>query len=290
MMKVCLICADRFDRNDWKCPSCGYTPEALSGYRIFITEPPELGEGFDREYFESLAKIEENHWWFFSRRKLVIWALRRYFPESGSFFEVGCGTGFMLLGIREAFSDVSVSGSDLFMEGLTYAGKRLPDVSLFQMDAQRIPFEEEFDVIGAFDVLEHVDDDEEVLSQLFKAVKRGGGIIVTVPQHPFLWSKQDKYSFHKRRYTREGLIEKVRKVGFQEKWSTSFVFLLFPLMFLVRLRRDKKDGEFDVFEELRPVSSLNQVLLKIMSAEVFMIRRGISLPVGGSLLLVAIKV
>ena len=196
----------------------------------------------------------------------------------------------MLLGIREAFSGFSVSGSDLFMEGLAYAGKRLPDVSLFKMDARRIPFEEEFDVIGAFDVLEHVEDDEEVLSQLFKAVKRGGGIIVTVPQHPFLWSKQDKYSFHKRRYTRGGLIEKVTKIGFQEKWSTSFVSLLLPLMFLVRLGRDKKDGEFDGFEELRTGSSLNQVLLKIMSAEIFMIRRGLSLPAGGSLLLVARKV
>lgn len=289
-MKVCLSCTDRFDSNDWTCPSCGYTPEVVSSYRVFVSESPKVSEGFDRGYFRNLVKIEENHWWFLSRRKLVIWALSRYFPKSRSFFEVGCGTGFMLSGIREAFSSLSVSGSDLFGEGLAYARNRLQDAPLFQMGAQRIPFAEEFDVIGAFDVLEHIEEDEKVLSELFKAVKPGGGIIVTVPQHPFLWSKQDEYSFHKRRYTREGLITKVKKAGFHEKWSTSFVSLVLPLMFLVRFRRDKKDGAFDVFEELRGGSSLNQVLLKIMSAELLMIRKGISLPVGGSLLLVAMKV
>jgi hypothetical protein len=61
-------------------------------------------------------------------------------------------------------------------------------------------------------------------------------------------------------------------------------------MFLARLGRDRKGGKFDAFEEFRTGSSLNQVLLKIMSAEVFVIRKGISLPVGGSLLLVAEKV
>jgi SAM-dependent methyltransferase len=246
--------------------------------------------GFSPDYFSELAKIEDENWWFRSRRSLIVWALRRFFPKIGSFLEVGCGTGFIISGIQNAFPTLSLSGSDVFGEGLAYAGRRLPHASLFWMDALRIPFDEEFDVIGAFDLLEHIDNDEEVLFQMFKAAKQGGGIIVTVPQHPFLWTKQDKYSFHKRRYTRERLIEKVKRVGFQEKWSTSFVSLLLPLMFLARVGRDRKGGKFDAFEEFRTGSSLNQVLLKIMSAEVFVIRKGISLPVGGSLLLVAEKV
>jgi SAM-dependent methyltransferase len=261
-----------------------------SGYRIFAPEMTKGSHGFDRTYFSTLGKIEETHWWFLSRRALILWALRRYFSTCKSFLEIGCGTGFTLSGIQEAIPDLSLSGSDLFIEGFVYAGRRLPRASLFQMDARKIPFEEEFDVIGAFDMLEHVDDDEEALSELFKAAKRGGGIIVTVPQHQFLWSQQDKYSFHKRRYTREGLIEKVEKVGFQEKWSTSFVSLLLPTMFLARLVRNRKKSDFDVFREFRIGSGLNQVLLKIMSIEIFMIRKGISLSAGGSLLLVAKKV
>lgn len=289
-MRLCLACGARFNGDGWECASCGYSPRMESGYRIFAPEMTKLSHGFDRAYFSTLAKIEETHWWFLSRKVLILWALRRYFFPFKSFLEIGCGTGFTLSGIQEAIPDLSLSGSDLFIEGFAYAGKRLPRASFFQMDARKIPFEEEFDVIGAFDMLEHVDNDEEVLSELFKAVKWGGGIIVTVPQHRFLWSQQDKYSFHKRRYTREGLIEKVKKVGFQETWATSFVSLLLPTMFLARLVRNRKKSEFDVFREFRIGSSLNQVLLKIMSVEILMIRKGISLSAGGSLLLVAKKV
>jgi len=288
-MKLCLACEKQFNGGSWECPSCGYSPGIGSGHWIFAPEMTERRHGFDPAHFGILAKIEETHWWFLSRRALILWVLRRYFSPLKNFFEIGCGTGFILSGIQEAIPDLSLSGSDLFIEGFAYAGKRLSRASLFQMDARRIPFREEFDVIGAFDVLEHVEEDEEVLSQLFKAVKRGGGIIVTVPQHPFLWSTQDRYSFHKRRYTRKELIRKVEKAGFTNLWWTSFVSLLMPMMFLSRLARSRKD-EFDVFEEFRIERSLNRVLLNIMSAEFLMIRKGLSLPVGGSLLLVAIKV
>lgn len=288
-MKVCVACSDRFDMNGWTCPSCGYTPEMRSGYRILSQGSAESWDGFDPNYFGELVRIEGKNWWFCSRRILIVWALSRYFPKCKNFLEVGCGTGFMLSGIREAFPGLLLSGGDFFLEGLAYARNRLPKVSLFQMDTRRIPFDEEFDVIGAFDVLEHIEEDEEVLSQIFKAVKRGGGVIMTVPQHPFLWSEQDQYSFHKRRYMRKELIQKVEKVGFRKIWWTSFVFFLLPLMLLVRLGRREGGKGFDVLNELRIGSFLNQVLLRIMSLEIFMICKGLSLPLGGSLLLVAEK-
>ena len=91
----------------------------------------------------------------------------------------------------------------------------MPGVTLFQMDARFVPFEEEFDVIGAFDALEHIKEDEDVLREIFRATKEGGGIILTVPQHPFLWSQMDEISHHYRRYTRRGLIDKVQRAGFE---------------------------------------------------------------------------
>src|SRR6266545_4042215 len=94
-----------------------------------------------------------------------------YEPEN--FLEIGCGTGFVLSGIRKAFPELILSGSEIFSEGLNLAAERLPGVELFQMDARRIPFQEEFDVIGAFDVLEHVKEDEEVLSQMYQATRKG---------------------------------------------------------------------------------------------------------------------
>jgi len=289
-MKLCLLCGQKFNAKSWECPSCGYVPKMEAGHYVFPSEIATHDDGFDPGYFNELAAIEENNWWFRSRKKLIIWALHHYFPQSKNFLEVGCGTGSVLSGIQEVFPDLSLSGGELMTEGLAYAARRLPYASFFQMDSRRIPFEEEFDVVGAFDMLEHIQDDQNVLFQIFKAIKRGGGVLLTVPQHPFLWSDWDKCAFHKRRYTRKGLIQKVVKSGFHVIGFTSFVSILLPLMFLDRLRKCKKRKGFDVFRGLKIGSSLNNSLLKIMSIEIFLIRIGVSLPIGGSLLLAARKV
>ena len=247
----------------------------------------EINKGFDPEYFKELATVEDGNWWFRSRNTLIIWALARYFPQSKNFLEIGCGTGFVLLGIQQAFPDLVLSGGELFGEGISHAEMRLPNVTLFQMDARKIPFEGEFDVIGAFDVLEHIEEDEWVISQMFRAVKIGGGIIVTVPQHRFLWSSIDEYSFHKRRYTREELVEKVEGAGFKIIRITSFVSFLLTLMLISRVKYRTSSRAFDPLAEFRIGHFLNGVFEKIMDMERSLITSGISFPVGGSLLVVA---
>ena len=155
------------------------------------------------------------------------------------------------------------------------------------MDARRIPFEMEFNVIGAFDVLEHIDEDDVVLQQMFQATKFGGGIILTVPQHRFLWSVVDEYSFHKRRYTRKELMKKVKNAGFQIVCVTSFVSFLLPLMLLSRMKRQLSSDKFDSLAELGIGRIKNAVLENILTVERAFIKRGFSFPAGGSLLIVA---
>src|SRR5439155_11421755 len=138
---------------------------------------PELAnksEGFEVDYFRQLAELEPGNFWFRSRNQLIVWALKRYFPQAESLLEIGRGTGFVLSGIKQALPGLSLTGSEVFSAGLTFAAQRLPGVELFQMDARRIPFTEEFDVIGAFDVLEHVKEDSEVLSQMYQATRKRG--------------------------------------------------------------------------------------------------------------------
>src|SRR4030095_1631809 len=103
--------------------------------------------------------------------------------------------------------------------------------------ARRIPFRGEFDVIGAFDVLEHIKEDEEVLAQMYQATRPRGGVLLTVPQHSFLWSEVDDYSRHVRRYSASELKAKVKRAGFETLRTTSFVSLLLPVMFISRLRQ-----------------------------------------------------
>ena len=94
---------------------------------------------------------------------MLCWALEHYFPDATIFFEIGCGTGFVLVGIGKALPRLTLGGGEVSSVGLRLAADRVPGVDLFQMDARQIPFENQFDVIGAFDVLEHMGDDELVL-------------------------------------------------------------------------------------------------------------------------------
>ncbi len=97
-------------------------------------------------------------------------------------------------------------------------------------DGRALPFAGEFDVVGAFDVIEHIDADEAVLAAMRRAVRPGGGVIVTVPQHRWLWSETDRYSGHQRRYDRRELGRKLDGAGLKVRWMTSFTTLLLPLM------------------------------------------------------------
>ncbi len=117
-------------------------------------------DGYDPAYHQVLAGLEAENWWFNARNDLIIMMMRRWFPSATKFLEIGCGTGFVLEAIASEFPDLAVYGSEMFLEGLEVARERVPRGEFFQMDARRIPFTAEFDVIGAFDVIEHIRADE----------------------------------------------------------------------------------------------------------------------------------
>jgi SAM-dependent methyltransferase len=159
---------------------------------------------------------------------------------------------------------------------------------MMQMDARRMPYEAEFDVIGAFDVLEHVADDGAVLAGMRKALAPGGGIIVSVPQHPWLWSGVDDYSHHFRRYTRPQLIKKIGDAGFSIAHVTSFMTLVLPAMIVSRfLTRDA--ASLDPAAELKAGRLTNAVCSALCACELWPVAGGWSLPIGGSLLAIARK-
>lgn len=286
-MHRCLSCGDDFEASSWRCPACGSEPPVVDGFRSFAVEPPSEAEAFDRHSFELLARLEPKSFWFRSRNRLVVHALKRYFPAARSFHELGCGSGFVLGGVREAMPGLAVSGSELFRSGLDVAAERLGKVPLYQIDGRALPFTEEFDVIGAFDVLEHIDEDVQVLDELHRATRPGGGVIITVPQHPRLWSAADDYARHVRRYTRRELVGKVERAGFHPVRVTSFVSLLLPLFALSRLMKRPSDEPYDPETEYRATASLDGTLERVLSLERALIRRGLSFPAGGSLLAVA---
>lgn len=246
--------------------------------------------GFKSHYFKELAMLEAGNFWFCGRNKLILWALETDVPALRNFLEIGCGTGFVISAISKQFPEVCLAGSEYFEEGLLFARDRLPQATFTQMDARAIPHDSEFDAIGAFDVLEHIELDELVLHQIFKALRPSGVMVITVPQHPWLWSAVDEHACHVRRYTVKELRLKVIQAGFEIVRSTSFVTALLPAMYLSRLfQRKKANIKVDEIVGLRINSGLNRVFEWFLDFELALIRCGISLPFGGTRLLVARK-
>lgn len=248
---------------------------------------PEVARSSDR--LAQLGPLEPGHFWFRARNRLLAWTLRRHFPDARRLLEIGTGTGFVLSMLEREFPDIELHGSELRGEDLELAASRLSRSKLFQMDARKIPFQGEFDVLGAFDVLEHIEDDERVLREMAKALKPGGGVLLTVPQHKFLWSRVDDYSDHHRRYSAAELKGKLEAAGLQVVFATSFVCLLLPLFLLSRLRYRKNFSRKDAAQtsELKVGPAANFLLEKVLGLELWLIARGARLPFGSTLLVVA---
>ena len=242
--------------------------------------------GYDPGLYEAIARAEPESFWFRARNRLIVSTVRRRFPGARSLLEVGCGTGFVLAGLHDAFPSLRLVGSELFEDGLQLARRRVPDAELVRLDALDMPFADEFDVVGAFDVLEHVDDDERALAGMRRALRPGGGLLLLVPQHPRLWSDMDTVARHVRRYTRRELAAKVGRAGFEVEEVSSFVSALLPAMVLSRAVRRVLRRRYDPIAELRP-GPLNGLFERVLDGERRLIERGVSLPVGGSLLLAA---
>jgi SAM-dependent methyltransferase len=260
----------------------------IDGITAFAPDLARSDTSFDPAAFNTLVAVEDGNFWFRERNRLIVWAMRKYFGVTRTFLEVGCGSGYVGAYLTRQIPDLTYTATELLIDAFPHARSRVPNSELLQADATNLPFDAEFDVIAAFDVIEHVDDDAAVLSEMYRAVRPGGGLLLTVPQHQFLWSASDDYAQHRRRYARDELRRKVSAAGFVIVRATSFVTLLFPLLAASRLRR-RKISRDRTWEEFVLPPTLDCALSACLKAERALISAGVSFPFGGSLLLVAVR-
>jgi len=286
-LRLCPGCGATLTTAGWDCAACGYRPQQRAGFVALAPALAEQSEGFDPALFAELAALEERNFWFRARNRLITWALQAYAPGLRDFLEVGCGTGYVLQGVAAAFPAARLCATEAQTEGLQFAAARVPQAEFLQLDARQMPYQSEFDVVGAFDVIEHIAEDEAVLAQMQRALRPGGSLLLTVPQHPFLWSEYDVRAHHVRRYTRSELRQKLARAGYEVVKMTSFVSVLLPLMMMSRLTRRTASADYDPLAELRIGRTSNALLECALDAERLVLRTGITLPFGGSLLAVA---
>lgn len=286
-MKTCLSCNNGFEHETWTCPSCLWTPPTIDGFPAFAPELAHDNDGLPSDAHHSLARLQQNSFWFRVRNQLISDAISRFFPTANSVLEIGCGSGFVLNQLRATLPKAKLTGTEIYTNGLMYSAKSISgECDYLQVDARKLPYNNEFCLIGAFDVLEHIEEDILVLENIRRSLKKGGGVIFTVPQHPSLWSKVDEAACHKRRYKRKELRNALEELNFEILLNTSFMFFLLPAMIAQRYL-GSKNKDFDPSTELVLPKFLDKSFELILKLERRLINLGIRFPVGGSRLIVA---
>lgn len=225
-------------------------------------------------------ELEERHWWFVGRRRILLGVLEQNLPLKGEMeiLDAGCGGGATMKSLRRYGR---VRGMEISEEAVEYNRERGREVILGSIEEMPFP-DESFDLALALDVIEHVPDDLRALEELFRVLRPGGFLLVTVPALQMLWGAHDMAAGHYRRYTLSGLRERVKRLGFEIVAATYFNTLLFPAVFAARMleRLHPKGAASDVREVPR---FLNFLLTEVFSLEAPLTQR-MKLPFGVSTL------
>ncbi len=237
----------------------------------------------------ALANVEKSSFWFRHRNKIIATVVRR-FSGAKPLFEIGGGNGFVSLGLKQ--SGIPTVVVEPGAQGAAIAADRGLIVvnSTFSEDT----FEtESLPSIGLFDVIEHIDDDLAFLQACHRALAPDGFLYITVPASPALWSVDDEYAGHFRRYTREGLAKVLQSAGFEPVQVSGFFLLLVPPLMLLRTLPSKmglrRVGSADEAITHHTDGVVSRFIGAVSGTETRAIANGLELPAGTSLIAVARK-
>ena len=189
----------------------------------------------ERIVYDKMAELDDRHWWYRARREVIAALIRRKArpPKRARLLEIGCGTGHNLAMLGQ-FGEVDALELDDTARAM--AEKRLgrPVMDSPLPELRGVP-ERHYDLIGAFDVIEHIEDDIAALASIARRLKPGGRLVVTVPAHQWLWSAHDEVNHHKRRYSKRGLKRLFEQSPLKFEAIGYFNSLLFPVAVAKRL-------------------------------------------------------
>jgi SAM-dependent methyltransferase len=267
----------------------------MSSTSHIINEP--LPREMQQHTYAIMRRVEERHWWFVGRRRIIRSFLERACKDLNvtrnesrqsstlNILDVGCGTGANL----EMLSDFGeAEGVDVSAEALSFCQARgLTQVK--QGEAEALPYNtESFDLVTGLDVVEHLDDDLAGLKEMQRVLRGDGRALLFVPAFMFLWGVQDDVSNHRRRYTLKELKCVVREAGFEIERATYVNITFFaPILLgrlIMRVTRLRPESENNI-----TIGFLNGILGKLLGAESLLLRY-VNFPFGVSILCVARKV
>lgn len=235
----------------------------------------------EQSLFHQMADIQATHWWYEARRKIIESFVQRLSLKSGAaILEVGCGTGVNLLMLKK-YGEVCAIEPNEFARTTAHkiSGCDIREGYL----PHDIPFQGPFDLIGAFDVIEHIEDDRGSVAALRALLKNDGYALFTVPAFPFLWSRHDEANHHKRRYRRDEFRRLLESAGYKIEYISYYNTLLFPLVAAVRLAKKTLKLNDSPDESMPRIPFVNTILCMIFAAERHLLRF-ITFPFGVSII------
>lgn len=247
---------------------------------------------FPDEAHADLATLEDGSYWF-AHRNAVIASVVAQHPPAGPIFDVGGGNGFVSMGLNQAGYDSIVVEPGA--SGVAQARRRGLQTIRANFAALDAP-PGSIAAVGLFDVLEHIEDAAATLAGIARSLRPGGMIYVAVPAYSLLWSIQDGYGGHFRRYTLGQLRQDLSQAGFETVFGTYFFSILVAPLFLfrtlpsaLRLRRSEHAAKSGAEEHKLPAGSAGRLLMRSFAWEDQWIAAARSVPFGTSCIVAARK-
>lgn len=226
------------------------------------------------------------YWWYRARSEMLRTALGPYVGTPQRVLDVGSADG-PSVGWLTAPQKVSL---DLDPRGLR------PPAGICG-SVLALPFADAaFEVVGAFDVVEHCEPEDVALAELHRVLEPGGRLLLSVPAYQWAWTDHDVANGHHRRYTRPRAVAAVRAAGFDVARATYGFAAVFPAFVAERAVRGVRHrlapspgaGPADIVD-VPPVSPrLERLLLGLCRWDERLLSRR-DLPFGSSVFLAAVK-
>jgi SAM-dependent methyltransferase len=238
----------------------------------------------ERIVYQQMADLDQRHWWYRARREIIAELIRREarLPNDAQLLEIGCGTGHNLE-MLGGFGHIDALELDDEARALSEKrlGRKILKSPLPELDD--VP-DRHYDLVGAFDVIEHIEDDAAALASIATKLKPGGKFMMTVPAHQWMWTAHDVANHHKRRYSKRSLRTLIEESPMKLERAGYFNSLLFPVAIAERFTsklRGKDNGDVKL-----PPAPLNAALERVFASERHLVAR-LPLPPGLSLFAVA---
>jgi ubiquinone/menaquinone biosynthesis C-methylase UbiE len=223
----------------------------------------------EKSYYREYYHIERNHWWFRVREKILLNRLKTYLKPNSAILNIGAATARS----SEALSALGKVVSLEYDADCVAFVKEKTGLELIEGSVLELPFSDQsFEVVCAFDVIEHVDDDSKAVCEMLRVCKKGGLVMLSVPAYQMLWSAHDEINQHYRRYTLQSLCKLFENQEAKILYKSYFNTLLFPAIALVRMLSKRKNEKISDFEQYKTSGLSGKILFAIFSLELILLK------------------